>query len=71
MRFLPVLAIVLVLAMIAATVWTITGSPGLVDEIPPTPLARPPTPAPEPVTVSVGENEAVRDIADASVYEGE
>ena len=48
MRFLPVLAVVLVLGMIAATVWTITGSPGSVDEIPPTPLATPSTPAPEP-----------------------
>ena len=70
MRFLPVLAVVLVLGMIAATVWTITGSPGLVDEVPPTPLARPPTPAPEPVTVSVGENEAVRDIGDMLEEQG-
>jgi UPF0755 protein len=69
-RFLPVLAVVLVLAMIAATVWTITGSPGLIDEVPPTPLARPPTPAPEPVTVSVGENEAVRDIANMLEEQG-
>ncbi len=70
MRFLPVLAVVLVLAMIAATVRTITGSPGLIDEVPPTPLARPSTPAPEPVTVSVGENEAVRDIANMLEEQG-
>jgi len=65
-RFLPVLAVVLVLAMTAAAVWTITGSPGMVDEVPPTPLAMSPTPAPEPVSVSVSvaENEAVQDIAD-------
>jgi len=70
MRFLPVLAVVLVLGMIAATVWTITGSPGLVDEIPPTPFATPSTPAPEPVTVSVKEGEAVRDIAETLEEQG-
>ena len=64
MRFLPVLAVVLILAMTAAAAWTITGSPGVVDEVPPTPLAMSPTPAPEPVFVSVAENEAVQDIAD-------
>jgi UPF0755 protein len=56
--------------MTAATVWIITGSPGLVEEIPPTPLATPPTPAPEPVSVSVGDNEAVRDIAEMLEEEG-
>lgn len=70
MRFLPVLAVVLVLGMTAATVWTITGSPDLVDEIPPTPLATPPTPAPEPVSISVGENEAVRDIGEMLEEQG-
>ena len=70
MRFLPVLAVVLLLGMTAATVWTITGSPGLVDEIPPTPFATPPTPAPQPVSVSVGENEAARDIAEMLEEQG-
>ncbi len=64
MRFLPVLAVVLVLAMTAATVWVITGSTDLVDEIAPTPFATPPTPAPEPVSLSVGENVGVQDIAE-------
>lgn len=70
MRFLPVLAVVLVLGMTAATVWIITGSPGQVEEIPPTPFATPPTPAPEPVIVSVKEGEAVRDIADMLEEQG-
>ena len=64
MRFLPLLAVVLVLAMTAATVWTITGSPSMVDVVPPTPLATPPTAAPEPVTVSVKKEQAVRDIGE-------
>lgn len=64
MRLLSVLAVILVLAMTAATAWVITGSPDLVDEIPPTPLAAPSTLTPEPVSVSVGENEAVQDIGD-------
>jgi UPF0755 protein len=63
-RFLPIVAVVLVLAMTAATAWVITGSPDLVKEVPPTPFATPPTPAPEPVSISVGENEAVQDIAE-------
>lgn len=70
MRFLPVLAVVLVLAMTAATVWVISGSAGMVDEIPPTPLATPPSPAPQPLSVSVGENEAVRDIAETLEEQG-
>jgi UPF0755 protein len=69
-RFLPVLAVVLVLGMTAAAIWTITGSPGLVEEIPPTPFAAPPTPAPEPVSVSVGEDEAVKDIGEMLEQQG-
>jgi UPF0755 protein len=63
-RFLPIVAVVLVLAMTAATAWVITGSPDLVKEIPSTPFATPPTPAPEPVSISVGQDEAVQDIAE-------
>jgi UPF0755 protein len=69
-RFLPVLAVVLVLGMTAATVWIITGSSGMVEEIPPTPFATPPTPAPEPVTVSLKEGAAVRDIAETLEEQG-
>lgn len=70
MRFLPVLAVVLVLGMTAATVWTISGSPGLVDEISPTPFSTPPTPAPEPVLVSVEDGQGVQDIAEMLEEEG-
>lgn len=70
MRFLPVLAVVLVLGMTTAAIWTITGSTGLVEEIPPTPLATPPTPAPEPISVSVGEDEAVQDIGETLEEQG-
>ena len=65
MRFLPVLAVVLALAMSAATVWAILGSPDLIDEIPPTPAPTRPTPAPEPVSVSVEKGEGVIEIGDA------
>jgi UPF0755 protein len=64
-RFLPVLAVVLALAMSAATVWAILGSPDLIDEIPPTPAPTRPTPAPEPVSVSVEKGEGVIEIGDA------
>ncbi len=70
MRFLPVLAVIAVLAMTAATAWIIAGSPDLVDEIPPTPIATPSTPATEPVSISVGENEAVQDIAEMLEEQG-
>ena len=56
--------------MIAATVWTITGSPGLVDEIPATPFVAPPTPAPTPVIISVDEGEGVQEIGDMLEDEG-
>lgn len=56
--------------MIAATVWTITGSPGLVDEIPATPFATPPTPAPTPIIISVDEGEGVQEIGDTLEDEG-
>jgi UPF0755 protein len=69
-RFLPVLAVVTLLAMTAATAWIITGSTDLVDEIPPTPLALVPTPESEPVSVSVEENAAVQDIGDTLEEEG-
>jgi UPF0755 protein len=62
MRFLPVVAVLVVLAMTAATVWTITGTPAIVDEIPATPFPTPPTPAPEPVSISVKDGEGVQDI---------
>ncbi len=64
MRFLPVTAVVLVLGMTAATVWTITGSPDLINEIPLTPVAAPPTTAPEPVIASVEGGQGVQEIAD-------
>jgi UPF0755 protein len=56
--------------MIAATAWTITGSPGLVDEIPATPFATPPTPAPTPIIISVDEGEGVKEIGDGLEDEG-
>lgn len=52
------------MGMTAAAVWTITGSGGLVDEIPATPVATPPTPVPSPITVSVEEGASVEDIGD-------
>ena len=64
MRYLPFLAVALVLIMTTATVWTITSSPGLVDDIPATPLATPATPAPTPITVTVEEGAGVREIGD-------
>ncbi|KKK75526.1 hypothetical protein LCGC14_2872830 [marine sediment metagenome] len=70
MRLLAILATVLVLGMIAATVWTITGSPGLVDEIPATTFVTPPTPAPTPVIISVDEGEGVKEIGDMLEDEG-
>jgi UPF0755 protein len=69
-RFLPVLAVVTLLAMTAATAWIITGSTDLVDEIPPTPLALVPTPDSEPVSISVEENAAVQDIGETLEEEG-
>jgi len=69
-RLLAILATVLVLGMIAATVWTITGSPGLVDEIPATTFVTPPTPAPTPVIISVDEGEGVKEIGDMLEDEG-
>lgn len=56
--------------MIAATVWTITGSPGLVDEIPETPFATPPTPAPTSIIISVDEGEGVQEIGNMLEDEG-
>ncbi len=70
MRFLPVLAVVLVLGMTAATVWIITGSAGMINDIPPTQLPAPPTVAPEPISVSVRQNEAVQDIAETLEDQG-
>ena len=64
MRFLPVIAVIVVLGMTAAAVWTVTGSPDLVDEIPLTPVATPPTTAPEPILVSVDQGQGVQEIAD-------
>jgi UPF0755 protein len=48
--------------MTAATVWTITGTPAIVDEIAATPFPTPPTPSPEPVSISVEQGEGVQDI---------
>ncbi len=62
MRILSIVGVVLILGMTAATVWVITGAPGLVDEVP---AALPPTPpasSPTPVIISVEANEAVKDI---------
>ena len=70
MRLLASLATVLVLGMIAATVWTITGSPGLVDEVPVNSIATPPTPAPTPVIISVDEGEGAQEIGDTLEDEG-
>ena len=70
MRILAFLATVLVLGMIAATVWVITGSPSLVDEVPATPYAAPPTPAPTPVIISVNEGEGAQKIGDTLEDEG-
>ena len=56
--------------MIAATVWTISGSPGLVDEVPAIPLVTPPTPAPTPVIISVDEGEGAQEIGDTLEDEG-
>lgn len=50
--------------MSLATAWVITGAPDLVDEIPPTPLAAPSTLTPEPISISVEENEAIQDIGE-------
>ncbi len=70
MRLLAFLATALVLGMIAATAWTITGSPGLVDEIPATPFAAPPTPAPTPIIITVDEGEGAQEIGDTLEDEG-
>ena len=70
MRILAFLATVLVLGMIAATVWVITGSPSLVDEVPVTSFATPPTPAPTPVIISVDEGEGAQEIGDTLEAEG-
>ena len=70
MRLLALLATVVVLGMIAATVWTITGSPSLVDEVPVTSFATPPTPAPTPVIISVDEGEGAQEIGDTLEAEG-
>lgn len=70
MRFLPVGAVVIVLGMIAGTVWVIGGSPDMVDDIPVTPIASPPTPEPEPVTISVEKDQGVQEIAEALEKEG-
>ncbi len=70
MRILAFLATVLVLGMIAATVWTITASPSLVDEVPATPFATPATPAPAPVIISVDKGEGVQEIGDTLEDEG-
>ncbi len=56
--------------MVAATVWTITGSPGLVDEIPATPFVAPPTAATTPIIISVDEGEGVQEIGDMLEDEG-
>ena len=70
MRLLALLATALVLGMIAATVWTITGSPSLVDEVPVTSFATPPTPAPTPVIISVDEGGGAQEIGDTLEDEG-
>ena len=70
MRLLAFLATALVLGMIAATAWTITGSPGLVDEIPATPFVTAPTPAPTPIIISVDEGEGAQEIGDMLEDEG-
>jgi UPF0755 protein len=65
LRYLPAVAAVLALGMTIATVCTISTSPGLVDEIEPTPFPTPPATPPAPVTVSVEEGEGVREIGEA------
>jgi len=64
-RFLPVLAAVLTLAMTVATAWMILGSPDLIDEVPPTPAPTPSATAPAPVGVSVEPGEGVIQIGEA------
>jgi UPF0755 protein len=64
-RLLPALAVVLALGMTVAAAWTVSRSPRLVDEIEPTPVATPPTPAPTPIIVPIEEGEGVRAIAEA------
>ena len=56
--------------MVAATVWAITGSPSLVDEIPATPFVAPPTAAPTPIIIPVDEGEGVQEIGDMLEDEG-
>ena len=70
MRYLPALAVILVLGMSGAAIWAISGSPGVVDGIPPTTIATPPGPPPEPVVVFVDEGEAVQDIAERLEEDG-
>ena len=65
MRFLPIFAAVLTLAMTAATAWVILGSPDLIDEVPPAPAPTPSATAPAPVGVSVEPGEGVIQIGDA------
>ena len=70
MRTLSIVGVVLILGMTAATIWVITGAPGLVDEVP---AALPPTPpasSPTPVIISVEANEAVKDIGQMLEDEG-
>lgn len=63
MRFLPVIAAVVVLGLVGVAVWFILGTPALVDEIPPS--VRPsPTPAETPIVVAVEEGEGVQAIAE-------
>lgn len=64
MRYLPILAVFLVLILSAGTAFVITGAPGLIDEVPPSPVAPPPTPVPSPVVISVEPGQGVQDIAD-------
>ena len=65
MRFLPILAAVLTLGMIAATAWTILGSPAGVGEVPATPVPTASATAPQPVGVSVEQGQGVIQIGEA------
>lgn len=64
-RFLPIVAAVLVLGMTAGAVWSITLTPDAIDEAPPSPVPSPPAVAPEPIVVPVEEGQGVEDIAKA------
>ncbi len=71
MRFLPLLGSVLVLAMIAAAVWQIAETPGVIQEVQPTVAASPTSTEPIEVAVEPGQGpqEIGESLQDAGVID--